>query len=332
MKIKILIVTSNPIDANALRLQKEIKCISDILNRSKHRDSFELKPVGAAQIDDLMSLTVEFDPHILHFSGHGESNGIYFEDERGYSRLVNFENVAPLFSKKKSNLCCIVFSSCYSDEQARLLVPHVPYVVGMKGRVLDEGAIEFSCGFYVGITSGNSIEDSFSVGKSYMSFFENDKDSNFESNHKSLALEGEANLGMFEQPVLLKGEVNRAIPALSEEGLKMKKSKNQDLSISNNNSNVVIAHSGGEIHGVDQSYTRAAPEVALSEWDDLLDVCTKSGSQEPLFKAKELVKQANAASPNKELVFDLWEGIVKELPEVAEIPCIKKRVKNLCLS
>ena len=166
-KKTILVLASNPKNTTQLRLSEEIREIKKTLLRSRNRDNYEVKTEEALRIDDLrFSLLQEDDIYIVHFCGHGNSDGIALEDDRGEKVLVKSEAIAELFELFKSKVKCVILNACYSEAQAIAINTQIDFVIGMDKAIGDKAAIEFSKGFYDGIGAGKSIQDSFKLGTS----------------------------------------------------------------------------------------------------------------------------------------------------------------------
>ena len=95
------------------------------------------------------------DPHIIHFGGHGFTEGLALEDAN-----INAEVLVELISLLE-NTRLVVLNACHTLPMARELAKYVPYVVGTQGPLADEAAIVFARNFYVGIAGGKDIEKSF---------------------------------------------------------------------------------------------------------------------------------------------------------------------------
>ncbi|MEL7331534.1 MAG: CHAT domain-containing protein, partial [Cyanobacteria bacterium J06560_2] len=150
-KRKILILTANPKGSTPLRLDEEVRDISEGLKRAEHRDAFEIAQRWAVRPRDFQRAMLEELPQIVHFSGHGEGEaGLYFEDEVGAPKLVAGSALASLFRlfSLKAKIECVVLNGCYSAVQATAITQHVPYAIGMTDKVGDKAAIEFVVGFY----------------------------------------------------------------------------------------------------------------------------------------------------------------------------------------
>ena len=163
---KILILAANPKDTSPIRLDEEVREIRESLRLAKQRDYFELHSVHAVRIKDLRRSLLEFEPKIVHFSGHGTgADGLALEDETGKSKLVTASSLAGLF-ELFPDVECVVLNACYSVVQADAIAQHVGHVVGMTQAIGDEAAKQFSMGFYDGLGSGRGYAQAFKFGRS----------------------------------------------------------------------------------------------------------------------------------------------------------------------
>jgi len=76
----ILVLSANPKDTAALRLDEELRDIREALKRAKHGAQFSMVYQPAVRLADLRRAMLEYDPEIVHFCGHGEGeNGLVLE-------------------------------------------------------------------------------------------------------------------------------------------------------------------------------------------------------------------------------------------------------------
>jgi hypothetical protein len=161
----ILILAANPLNTKSLRLDEEVREIDEGLKRAKHRDQFELQQKWATRPKDLRRAVSEIKPSIIHFCGHGEGHkGIVLENDDGNSQLVTGEALAALFALVSDNLQCVVLNACYSEEQAKEIHKHIPYVVGMNDAIGDKAAIVFATAFYDAVGAGENFERAYKTG------------------------------------------------------------------------------------------------------------------------------------------------------------------------
>jgi CHAT domain len=162
--IKILFISANPMETARLQVDKEQREIDHELRLSRARDRFDLIVADAARPDDLQQAMLDHEPQVVHFSGHGSSEGVILEDEHGNPKLVSAAALANLFKLFKGKVQCVVLNACYSEAQAKAIGQHVPYIIGMRSEVPDGTALQFATGFYKGIAAGKSIEFAFDLG------------------------------------------------------------------------------------------------------------------------------------------------------------------------
>ncbi|MCI5126687.1 MAG: CHAT domain-containing protein, partial [Candidatus Electrothrix sp. AR5] len=141
------------------------------LRRASGRDAFELEQQGAVQMKDLRRALLDHNPQIVHFSGHGETEGIMVQDSSGKAQLVDAQGLAGLFKLFRNQVECVLLNCCYSEPQAKALNEHIPYVIGMKNSITDEAAREFSVGFYDAAGAGRSYEEAFDFGCNAIQLF-----------------------------------------------------------------------------------------------------------------------------------------------------------------
>jgi hypothetical protein len=161
---KILFLSANPKRTSHLRLDEEMREIKEGLRRARKREKFLIESAEAIRYRDLGRAILDFEPNIVHFSGHGEENGLAVEDETGQVNLISAEALGNLFELFTDNVECVVLNSCYSEVQAREISRHIPFVVGMSKAIGDRAAIEFAIGFYDALGAGRGIEFAYRLG------------------------------------------------------------------------------------------------------------------------------------------------------------------------
>ncbi len=161
----ILIAAANSSTDTRLRLDVEVRDISEGLRQAKHRDQFVLKQQWATRVRDLRRAVLEHEPQIMHFCGHGAGDsGLVLEDNDGKSQLVSTEALGNFFELLSDEVECVVLNACFSEVQAKEIVKHIPYVIGMSEAIGDKAAIEFAVAFYDSLASGRDYEKAYKFG------------------------------------------------------------------------------------------------------------------------------------------------------------------------
>jgi len=173
--IRILFLSANPNKTKRLAVDKEYKHIRDSINSSRYSTQCKLDQMPQVSVDELDRVIIEFEPQIVHFSGHGTQEGILiFRSSSGKREWSQVRDIADLFRiliedmsvPEDKKIRCVVLSSCYSQRQAMAIAKYVDCVIGMSNAISDNAAIIFAESFYLGLASGKSIQTAFELGRS----------------------------------------------------------------------------------------------------------------------------------------------------------------------
>ena len=167
-KIKVLIVLSNQAEPGKARLylDNEVKAIKQKVNSAKHRDLIEIDTLEAATIGDLIAKLNQYEPDVLHFSGHGSQDGqLVFCADAGGEQFISKDNLLTLFQVAATSVQVGFFSACFSESVADTVIQSVPCAIGMRTEIGDDLATTFSSHFYQAVASGRSIENAFLQGR-----------------------------------------------------------------------------------------------------------------------------------------------------------------------
>jgi len=163
-KINILFLASNPHSTSPLRLDEEIREIDRAIRSSDLRDKILLNQQFAVRVSDLQEHFLRYRPHIVHFSGHGNSESrIILEDDQGFSREVPVTALENLFELFSGKIICVILNACYSEIQAQAIAKHIDCVIGMSNSILDKAAITFSTSFYRALAYGKNVQNAFDL-------------------------------------------------------------------------------------------------------------------------------------------------------------------------
>lgn len=165
----ILYLAANPRDMAPLRSDLEMRKVKERLRLAKPSVRYRIEPCPAVRFDDISQALVDFEPQVVHFSGHGDENGnLYIENEQGDRDSITPEGLADLFGQHRDTLRCVVVNACHSVRLAEAVAKHIEYVIGMRYEILDEAAIDFSVGFYLGLFAGWTVPRAFQRGRAHV--------------------------------------------------------------------------------------------------------------------------------------------------------------------
>jgi hypothetical protein len=161
-KIKILFLAANPTTTTPLRLDEEVRAITQKIRASEYRDSLSLISSWAVRADDLIQLLNEHKPHIVHFSGHGSRAGeIILVNDNGQPHSVSAVAIKSLFKTLRDNVRIVVLNACFSHSQANAITEVIDCAVGMSTAISDKAATIFAASFYRAIGFGRSVQEAF---------------------------------------------------------------------------------------------------------------------------------------------------------------------------
>jgi hypothetical protein len=169
---KILILAASPKDRDPLRLGEQVRDIREGLKLAKKRDQFVVLEKWAVRLRDIRRAMLEFEPHIVHFCGHGEEGKLIVENDSGNAITVNSKALSGLFKLFSDQIECVLLNASFCEKQADAIVKHIDYVIGMNGDIQSEAAIEFAVGFYDALGAGKSYDIAFEFGCNAVQLFE----------------------------------------------------------------------------------------------------------------------------------------------------------------
>ncbi len=160
-QITVLFLAANPLDQDLLRLDEENRTIVEKIRASEHRDAIKLVSRWAVRPGDLQQALNEHQPHIVHFSGHGNQDSIVFQNADGTTKPVSKVAIAATLITGGDNVRVVLFNSCFSQGQAKAVTEHIEVSVGMNDSIGDEAARIFAGQFYPAIGFGRSVKNAF---------------------------------------------------------------------------------------------------------------------------------------------------------------------------
>lgn len=162
----VLVLAANPIGTEMLQLEEEANLIRQRLQEGEAGKSFVVKVERAVQVEDLSKYLLQYEPLIVHFSGHGNSSGeIILNNSQGQAQAVSPEKLAELLAIVRGRLECVILNACFSLEKADALAAQVSCVIGMDAEIDDESAVRFAAGFYRGWGFGRGYYTAFELGR-----------------------------------------------------------------------------------------------------------------------------------------------------------------------
>ncbi|MDT9340630.1 alpha/beta hydrolase [Trichodesmium erythraeum 21-75] len=167
-KCDVLVLAANPTTTQPLQLKKETELIREKLQQTEFGKNYIVYGEENALIEDLSKYLLKYEPRILHFSGHGNSQGeIILNNRQGEAEVLSLETLSELLSivrKDGKPIECVVFNACFSLKKADAVAHQVGCVIGMKKEIGDDSALIFAEEFYQGLAYQRSYYQAFQLG------------------------------------------------------------------------------------------------------------------------------------------------------------------------
>ena len=165
-KIRILFLSANPWTTSRILVDEEAREIFEKLQEGPHRNKFELFKHAATRPIDLQRLLLLYEPHIVHFSGHGSKRKkLILGGTPGRGKTVDPQGLAEVFGLYNRHLRLVLLNACFTREQARSITEVIDYSVGTGHGIGDKGGVAFAGAFYRALGFGRSIREAFDSAK-----------------------------------------------------------------------------------------------------------------------------------------------------------------------
>lgn len=164
LELRILLLFANPFDTGRIYLEGEERVIKEALRRSKQRDALHLAACQATTLDDFRRALLDERPDVLHIGAHGNTNELILSNEQGYGQTLAGEQLAAYLPLYAQHLQCAIFNVCHSATMACCVSRSIKYAIAVEGRIADDVAIHFACGFYDALGAGETIERAYTEG------------------------------------------------------------------------------------------------------------------------------------------------------------------------
>ena len=164
--LKVLILSSDPRNADRLRLAQEHRDLQVAIRGTYYASLLDIFNEPSCRYSDITTVLDRTNPHVLHFSGHGGEDVLYFEDVQGTAKAVKKQALAGVLSHQKE-LQLVILNVCSSLDQGQAFADAVGLAIVSEGSILDQDAIDFSREFYTALGYGQrSYIEAFERAKS----------------------------------------------------------------------------------------------------------------------------------------------------------------------
>jgi hypothetical protein len=147
-------------------VDEEAREIFDRLQEGPHRHRFELHKHEAIRAIDLQRLLMLYEPHIVHFSGHGsKKHRLILGGTPGRGKEVDQLGLVEMLTLYKNHLRLVFLNACFTATQAQSLSRVIDYSIGTGKGMRDKAGVTFAGAFYRALGFGRSIRNAFESAK-----------------------------------------------------------------------------------------------------------------------------------------------------------------------
>jgi hypothetical protein len=143
-------------------VDEEAREIFEKLSEGPYGDKFELARHTAIRPQDLQRLLMLYEPHIVHFSGHGsKAHKIILEGAPGRGKQVDPQGLVGVFRLYSDHVRLVLLNACFTETQARALTEVIDYSVGITKMIGDRAGVTFAGAFYRALGFGRHVQEAF---------------------------------------------------------------------------------------------------------------------------------------------------------------------------
>ncbi|KTR06960.1 hypothetical protein NS365_05545 [Aureimonas ureilytica] len=163
--MKVLFLAASPLDQDPLNIGREANDLkTQIATVRDPKVKVDVEHAWAVRADQLQSEMLNNRPEVVHFSGHGDTGLLVFEDRDGNSYDIPASTLANLIGLV-GGVKCVVLNACYSDSMAGEMDAHVDAVIGCDDSIDDDAAAMFTRGFYRALAYGVTYQQAFDLAR-----------------------------------------------------------------------------------------------------------------------------------------------------------------------
>ncbi len=183
LPLKVLLITAEPTNQTPLDLEEEERRMKAILGEMG--ELVTLRIVHHVSPERLHTAVTDFQPHVLHYIGHG-----MFDDQRGEGALCFEQNDAqrlaqPFFGSqladilRSSSVRLVVLNACKTSTEAEgkafmgvaptLVIAGIPAVMAMQFNVPDHMAIRYTTALYQYLIRARPLDEAVTEMRIYAS-------------------------------------------------------------------------------------------------------------------------------------------------------------------
>lgn len=177
LPLRVLVIVSSPEDQAELNTEKELSAIQQALDEAQRQSLIQTEYLEDATLEAIGDALKSFNPHVLHYTGHGayredketpanSRSFLALEKENGKMQAAGIAELRPHL-QNAPDLRLAVLSGCqtaqtsgsnaFSGVATGMLAANIPAVVAMQFSILDSSGIHLARAFYTALALGDTL-------------------------------------------------------------------------------------------------------------------------------------------------------------------------------
>lgn len=160
----VLCVSAAPDDQSIFDVLSMNGSVGQALSNSRYRyiPAFVLN----CQPQVLGQYIQQYRPAIIHFSGHGDTNLLCFDDGNRQTSLIDNDQLIEILGNATlRGLRAVVLNACHSQQMANAIANSAGFAISSTCTLYVPEAVAFSRLFYLGLAAGWAVDDAFERAK-----------------------------------------------------------------------------------------------------------------------------------------------------------------------
>lgn len=158
--MKVLYIASNPAGQATLQVEEEANELQDKIDVVLTSGNIDLRIYSKLRVSDLPQTIARVRPDIIHFSAHGEFEGIILS-HGDQEVTLSGENLAAIIRALDFRPKLIVVNACSSETVAEALISVADFTIGTTAPITNAGAIVMAATLYQHLAASASIQSAF---------------------------------------------------------------------------------------------------------------------------------------------------------------------------
>jgi GAF domain-containing protein len=161
---KILVASARPHTSKPAELDRETARVKQAVQKTPRGKEIAVEKLPAIFYEDLTLAIAQQQPHLIHFCGADDLEGLIFASETQDARLLDPGQLTQLFEQFGRSVKCAILDRCLSVLQADAISDCIQATIVIDADIGLEAAHLFTTEFYRWIGYGEGINEAFEMG------------------------------------------------------------------------------------------------------------------------------------------------------------------------